>query len=456
MSNALAIASVSAVLMDLLNNAVIDHQLTNVVGEVKVSALPPDRVLVEGQAETSRLNLFMYQVTPNPGWRNVDLPSRSADGERATSPPLGIDLHYLVSAYGQTDLHAEILLGYALQLLHEHPILTRDAIRETLKPTSPVTGGGILPPPLDTLTASELADQVEHIRLTPETMSVDEISKLWGAIQSHYRPTAAYQASVVLIESRRPGRSALPVADDRRRFYLMPFTNPVIARVVSVAGELAPIVVGTTIEIRGRDLRGDVTLVNLDGAELVPAMDDVTPDTIRVVLASPLPAGTYAGVKGVQVVHRLKMGDPETDHRGVESNVGAFILRPSITNGPVIGSTDVLGLTTSTEMVDGVTIQLRAGRLRIAFNPRVGREQRVVVLLNELNAPPGTTPHAYSFRAPPANGVPDGDDDTATVEFPFSRVVAGTYLVRVQVNGAESALARDAGGLFFEPRVVLP
>jgi hypothetical protein len=96
MSNALAIASVSAVLKDLLNNAAIDHQLSNVVGEVKVSALPPDRVLVEGTPETSRINLFMYQVTPNQGWRNVDLPSRDASGERTASPPLALDLHYLV------------------------------------------------------------------------------------------------------------------------------------------------------------------------------------------------------------------------------------------------------------------------------------------------------------------------------------------------------------------------
>ena len=135
MSNALAIASVSAVLKDLLNNAAIDHQLSNVVGEVKVSALPPDRVLVEGTPETSRINLFMYQVTPNQGWRNVDLPSRDSSGERTASPPLALDLHYLVSAYGASEFHAEILLGYAAQLLHETPVLTRDAIRRTLAPS---------------------------------------------------------------------------------------------------------------------------------------------------------------------------------------------------------------------------------------------------------------------------------------------------------------------------------
>lgn len=455
MSNALAIASVTAVLKDLMNNGVIDHQLSGVVGEVTVSALPPDRVLVAGQEETSRINLFMYQVTPNQGWRNAALPSRDGNGARTSNPPLPLDLHYLVTAYGAAEFHAEILLGYAMQLLHETPVLTREAIRRTLAPASPVNGA-ILPPPLNALTASELADQVEQIRITPQPMSIEEISKLWAAIQSHYRPTAAYQASVVLIESRRSTRAALPVGDDKRRIYVVPFRFPAITEVVSAAGALAPIAVGTTIDIRGRDLVGDVTVVNLHGVEIAPAANASTAERISVPLTSPLPAGLYAGVKGVQVVHRIKMGDPVTDHRGVESNAAAFVLRPTITNGPVIPGADVLDLTPSTEVVDGVTIQLRAGRLRLAFDPRVGRDQRVTLFLNAMGVAPGVAPHAYSFAAPAHNGLPDGVPDTAAIEFSFARVVAGTYLVRVQVDGAESVLAQDATGLFAEPRVVLP
>jgi len=41
------------------------------------------------------------------------------------------------------------------------------------------------------------------------------------------------------------------------------------------------------------------------------------------------------------------------------------------------------------------------------------------------------------------------------VEIPFSRVVAGEYLVRVQVDRAESLLAADGTGVFATPRVVL-
>jgi hypothetical protein len=454
MSNALAIASVTAVLKDLLNNGVIDHQLSGVVGEVTVSALPPDRVLVDGQAETSRLNLFMYQVSPNQGWRNSALPSHDADGIRVSNPPLALDLHYLITAYGASEFHAEILLGYALQLLHDTPVLTREAVRRTLAPASPVTGA-ILPPPLDTLTASELADQVEQVRLTPQTLNTEEMSRLWTAIQSHYRPTAAYQASVVLIESRRPARSALPVANDRRRIYVVPFRFPNIESVTSADGPLAPISVGTTLSIRGRDLQSDDTRVNLDGIEIVPPSTAIAPDRITIPLTSPLPNGLYAGVKGVQVLQQVAMGDPETPHRGQESNVASFVLRPTVANGQVIPPADVLDLVSSVESVNGTPTTFQSGRLRIDFDPRVGRDQRVILLLNEQNAAPGARPKAYTFNAPSKNGLPDGTVDTAAIEIPFSRVIAGTYLVRVQVDGAESLLAPDGSGLFASPRVVL-
>src|SRR5688500_2501290 len=114
MSNALALAAVTAVLMDLLQNTLIDNDLSAGLGEVKVTAMPPDRVIAGQNGNvTNQLNLFLYRVSPNQGWRNVGLPSRSShSGERLSNPPLALDLHYLLTAYGRSDLDAEILLGY--------------------------------------------------------------------------------------------------------------------------------------------------------------------------------------------------------------------------------------------------------------------------------------------------------------------------------------------------------
>jgi hypothetical protein len=45
-----------------------------------------------------------------------------------SSLPLALN-HYLLTAYGSADFQGDILLGYAMHLLHERPVLDRAAIR---------------------------------------------------------------------------------------------------------------------------------------------------------------------------------------------------------------------------------------------------------------------------------------------------------------------------------------
>ena len=207
MSSPLAIGAVSAVLRNLLDNGLVEQVALGTT--VNVTAMAPDAIKLDSPDDPPQLNIFLHQVTPNPGWRNRELPSRSANGDRLTNPPLALDLHYLITAYGKADFQAEILLGYAMHLLHERPMLDRPAIRRALDP-SPLDIS-MLPPAFQVLTASDLADQVEAIRITPVMMGVEEMSKLWTAIQSHYRPSAAYQVSVVLIEAKKATSTPLPV-----------------------------------------------------------------------------------------------------------------------------------------------------------------------------------------------------------------------------------------------------
>jgi hypothetical protein len=205
-SSPLAVAAVTAVLRDLLNNGFIDHNITGATGSnVTVTAVPPDTIAIDSTNARTQLNVFLHQVTPNAGWRNEGLPSRDGRGIRLANPPLALDLHYLLTAYGSAELHGEILLGYAMHLLHETPVLDREAIRTAL------AAGTTEPPAFQALTASDLAEQLEQIKIVPEMLSTEEMSKLWSALQAHYRPTAAYHLSVVLIEAQRATRRALPV-----------------------------------------------------------------------------------------------------------------------------------------------------------------------------------------------------------------------------------------------------
>src|SRR5690606_12931644 len=109
---------------NLLDNAMIDA-IPAVGTTVSVSAVAPDTIDLDDDQAPPRLNLFLHQVTPHTGWRNTALPARSRDGERLTNAPLAVDLHYLLTAYGRSDFPAEILLGYAMHVLHERPWLDR-------------------------------------------------------------------------------------------------------------------------------------------------------------------------------------------------------------------------------------------------------------------------------------------------------------------------------------------
>ena len=45
------------------------------------------------------------------------------------------------------------------------------------------------------------------MKLTPQALSTEDINRLWTAFQAHYRATASYLASVVLIRRQRPTAS---------------------------------------------------------------------------------------------------------------------------------------------------------------------------------------------------------------------------------------------------------
>ena len=200
MAGALAIASVTHVLTRLLDHRLIEQGVASSVGDVVVSALPPDRIPVGGE-ERAQLNLFLYRLTPNTGYRARD--DCTQDGAGPSERPLALDLHYLLTAYGERDFQAEILIGYALQCLHDTPVMTPEVIRTLLGDGGAAGSGAALPPALAALSAAEAASQVEQIRISLHAMTMEDALKMWSALQARYRLSLTYQASVVLLEGTR-------------------------------------------------------------------------------------------------------------------------------------------------------------------------------------------------------------------------------------------------------------
>lgn len=194
MSSALTIAAVTATLKSLLDDHLARQSISARVGEVAVTALPPDR-LPTGADERSGLNLFLYRVTPRARLHPAAAPAPSP-GNR-----LALDLHYLLAAYGQHDLHAEILLGYAIQVLLETAMLT-PAMLEAAVAQAAGNGHGTWAGG-DAAGVRALAEQLGPVEVSPEFLGAEETARIWSASQARYRPCASYKASCVVIQ---PGR----------------------------------------------------------------------------------------------------------------------------------------------------------------------------------------------------------------------------------------------------------
>ncbi|MEJ6480729.1 DUF4255 domain-containing protein [Nostoc punctiforme UO1] len=423
MSNVLSIAAVTAVLKVLLENGLVSDPIAASVGDVIVTALPPDRISVEAD-ERAQINLFLYQVTQN---RNVDWVSqefrsrhsRINGNASSQSQPLALDLHYLLTAYGAKDFQAELLLGYAMHLLHKTPAITSDIIENTLINASTTNTSSAFSQAVASVSVPDLAEQIGQIKLTPEFFNMEETSKLWSALQTHYRPSATYLASMVLIESSKPENSEV---------YIMPLSQPTIEQVIASAKTEQTIVTGTTLVIRGKRLRGEITRIRLSHRETLLVPHDVKETQISLLIPSDL----YASVQTIQVVH-LTMGNAgQTDYL-FESNVAAFVIHPTIT--------------AFVAQVENSGDNLRTAEITVKFQPKVGKAQRVVLLLNEVSV---NSPVAYSFLVAPRT------EDTDAITIPVKNVKPGTYIVRVQVDGAESPLhKKNQSGAYDSPQVTI-
>src|SRR5215510_16361014 len=159
--------------------------------DVSFSFVPPQITPANGGP---RLNLYLFQVTENPALRNEEDPRRGTSGQFG-SPPLALELGYLVTSYGQataidtpagfppiqpdslSDLDAQWILADAMRVLHDSPIVARRTQRQR--------------PPLGPLLDPELQFEFESLRIVPRSLNLDELTKLWTAFKEDFHRSVA-------------------------------------------------------------------------------------------------------------------------------------------------------------------------------------------------------------------------------------------------------------------------
>lgn len=392
-----AIAGVSQTLRTLLSNGM---DLPPAVSPAPSRPLPvsigipPSDELLDNDP---LLNLFLYRVTENPSLKNQEIPGRGQPGSYG-SPPLSLVLHYLVTTYGSTDgstttgtttdeRAAQQLLGSAMRLLHDNAVITegsRVGAVEVLDPT--------------------LRGEYEKVKLTLEPLSLEDVSKVWTALNRPYRLSVAYQASVVQIESRKQRRYARPVGEPPGAgpgVYVLPGRSPLIREIRGgrLRGPYAS--VGDGFAIDGEHLAADRTRVTIGPVDATASIDSVSAG--RVTLRVPDEPALQPGAQPIRVGHDLYLPPPaDAVRESRSSNTGVLMLVPQISGAAY----------------DAATRQLEVTGTRL-HHP----DLQCLALIGEAIVPSldwtTATPTSIAFDVP-------------------AEVADGTHVVRVRVNEAEA------------------
>ena len=421
MSNTRAIAAVTATIRGLIERGFDPAKDPNSDPELQGTAVtmqPPDEARGSNPPD-KQINIYLYQILPNLAYRNSDLPRQLRPGETG-QPPLALNLYYLLTAYAIDDEQpvSHRILGRAMSVLHDHPVLGRREIEAAL----PNTG---------------VSEQFERIRLSLQPMALEDIFKLWSGFQTHYRLSAAYEATVVLIDSTRPTSAPLPVLqrgeEDQGNSSIAGVSLPVLDTIRLPKGQSSASL-GDELNIEGRNLDG---LIAVRFALISSRANGFTP----VSLVAPAIALSDKGVK-------ITLPDDAAAQTAWLS--GFYTVTAIVQRGQQTWSSNELPLSigpTITQIQPGNVVARDANgdvSLTLTCTPevRLARvddqhmrfDQTVVLLLGSgrqiaPKAPP----------APPASPAP-APKSTNTLDFVFhvEPNEVGTYLIRLRVDGVDS------------------
>ncbi|MEO5558128.1 MAG: DUF4255 domain-containing protein [Dokdonella sp.] len=402
MSNSLAIATTTLTLQQLLQEKI--PQRDSHLPGFTVTTLPPDIAQRDTKSDP-RLNIFLYQTTVNAAWRNLDVPSQTRQGELGR-PLLALNLHYLLTAYcdeaDPTGISHRVL-GGAMSVLHDFPLLDRTIIRGVLA-------------------NNDLADQFERVRVTPLTLPMDEMSKLWTALQTNYRVSAGYEVSVLLIDSQLASRAALPVLKrgaDARGPSAIATSAPLLdslryprAQPAACLGDEV-VLVGSSFDLSKTSLRFSTPRLT-QALTLAPQAGDAAGE---IKFQLPALNDAVARTTWVPGLYTVAAVVGAGDDIKLVSNELAFALAPAITITPTIITPPGAPTTRDVAFVIAVVPQCREG-------------QRVLLVVGDRQV-----------EADKPDPPPPPPDPTQPYEPAFTAIDVGrgsTYTVRLRVDGIDS------------------
>ncbi len=156
-------------------------------GAMVVSLNSPQEM---NQNNVQGLSLWLYRVRRDSELLNR--PPERIDRTQIRGVPLPVCLHYLLtpvvtSTNAQSGETEQMILGKGLQVLHDHAIVRGTELQDDFSGTT-----------------VEL-----HIRL--ETLTLEELSRVYDALERSYQLSVSYEVSTIFIESEHEPQLSSPV-----------------------------------------------------------------------------------------------------------------------------------------------------------------------------------------------------------------------------------------------------
>ena len=139
-------------------------------------------------SEATRITLYLYRITVNEHSRQTRRAAAPAD----SFVPLGLDLHYLLTAWAATPLDEQVTLAWAIRQLHQYPVLDASSL-------SPEAGWA--------------GDEV--IQIIPAELTTEDVMRIWDALEPAYRISTSYVARVVRLDPDQDAEALRPVVAAR-------------------------------------------------------------------------------------------------------------------------------------------------------------------------------------------------------------------------------------------------
>lgn len=174
MSGYLAVNTVSRALRRILATAFeVDPMVNSLVGG-------EDGIVFSNPTETARdpskhLSLWLYRITENEFVKNLPAPPEP-DPRHHRISPLALDLSYLITPFTTSGENDQVLLGKTMQVLHDNGIVY---VRDQLNAV------------------------VDEIRVVFCRLPLEEVTRIWEALQEPYRLSVCYLVRVIRIDSTR-------------------------------------------------------------------------------------------------------------------------------------------------------------------------------------------------------------------------------------------------------------